>query len=85
MAAWQRGALLMSYMGHSSWHQWPSNRFLTSRRARSAERSRWPVVLSMTCFTGFFHHPEYGTLDESLLRVTRAAVRWPRGPRADWV
>ncbi len=23
----------------------------------------------MTCFTGFFHHPEYGTLDESLLRL----------------
>jgi hypothetical protein len=22
----------------------------------------------MTCFTGFFHHPEYGTLDELLLR-----------------
>jgi hypothetical protein len=28
-----------------------------------------PVLLSMTCFTGFFQHPEYGTLDESLLRL----------------
>jgi hypothetical protein len=28
-----------------------------------------PVLLSMTCFTGYFHHPEYGTLDESLLRL----------------
>jgi hypothetical protein len=27
-----------------------------------------PVVLSMTCYTGFFHHPEYGVLDETLLR-----------------
>jgi hypothetical protein len=26
------------------------------------------VVLEMTCFTGFFHHPEYPTLDESLVR-----------------
>jgi hypothetical protein len=23
----------------------------------------------MTCFTGFFHHPEYGTLDEALVRL----------------
>jgi hypothetical protein len=25
-------------------------------------------MLSMTCFTGFYHHPEYGTLDEELVR-----------------
>ena len=22
LAAWQRGALLLTFMGHSSWHQW---------------------------------------------------------------
>jgi hypothetical protein len=70
MNAWQRGALLVSYVGHSSWHQWAvANLFDVYDVPGLHNDKRLPVLLSMTCFTGFFHHPEYGTLDESLLRL----------------
>jgi len=73
---WQQGALLVSFLGHSSWHQWAASRLPPVQSLLDIHDvpnlrndRRWPVVLSMTCFTGFFHHPEYGTLDESLLRL----------------
>jgi hypothetical protein len=69
------GASLITFHGHSSWHQWAEEQLL--RWSQDPELNdviklnngyRLPVVLEMTCFTGFFHHPEYPTLDESLLR-----------------
>jgi hypothetical protein len=69
LAAWQGGALLLSYMGHSSWHQWSVDSLLHADDVPAVQNGRrLPVLLSMTCFTGFFHHPEYGTLDEMLVR-----------------
>jgi peptidase C25-like protein len=68
--AWQRGALLISFSGHSSWHQWAVESLLDIHDVDDLRNDRrWPVVLSMTCFTGYFQHPEYGTLDEELLRL----------------
>ncbi len=68
--ALNRGALLIGFAGHSSWHQWAAESLLDIDDVpRLANDHRWPVILSMTCFTGFFQHPEYGTLDESLLRL----------------
>ena len=81
LAAWNQGAILMSYVGHSSWHQWASISvaetsagsvryvplFHLNDVAGLHNGGRLPVVLEMTCFTGFFHHPQYRTLDESLL------------------
>jgi hypothetical protein len=70
LSAWRRGALLMSFAGHSSWHQWAVEALFDIHDLPEVYNDRrWPVVLSMTCFTGFFHHPEYGTLDEELLRL----------------
>ena len=70
LEAWDRGALLISFVGHSSWHQWAVEALLNIHDVSGLRNDRrWPMVLSLTCFTGFFHHPEYGTLDESLLRL----------------
>jgi hypothetical protein len=70
LAAWNQGALLVSFVGHSSWHQWAIEALLDIHDVPNLHNDRrWPVLLSMTCFTGFFHHPEYVTLDESLLRL----------------
>jgi hypothetical protein len=70
LEAWNQGALLMSFVGHSSWHQWAVEALLDIHDVPELRNDRrWPVVLAVTCFTGFFHHPEYGTLDESLLRL----------------
>jgi hypothetical protein len=69
LGAWQRGALLVSFMGHSSWHQWSVDQLMHVSDVPALENGRkLPVLLGMTCFTGFFHHPEYGTLDETLVR-----------------
>lgn len=70
LAAWQQGALVVSFAGHSSWHQWAVEALLNIHDIGTLQNDRrWPMVLSMTCFTGFFDHPEYGTLDEELLRL----------------
>jgi hypothetical protein len=70
LAAWQSGGVLLSFSGHSSWHQWAAENIFDFYDVPGLRNDRrWPVVLSITCFTGYFHHPEYGTLDESLLRL----------------
>ncbi len=75
LSAWQRGALLMSFVGHSSWHQWAVEALIDIHDVPDLHNDhRWPVLLAMTCFTGFFHHPEYATLDESLLRLDGGGV-----------
>ncbi|MBN1583013.1 MAG: hypothetical protein JXA89_20055 [Anaerolineae bacterium] len=79
LSTWNQGALLVSFVGHSSWHQWAHENLLDIHDIPDLENgSRLPVLLSMTCFTGFFHHPEYGTLDELLLRSDRggAVATW---------
>jgi hypothetical protein len=61
---------LVSFVGHSSWHLWTEESLLhVSDVASLTNDRRWPVLLSMTCYTGLFQHPEYPTLDESLLRL----------------
>jgi hypothetical protein len=86
-AAWQRGALLISFAGHSSWHQWAVEELMHVDDVGNLHNDqKWPVVLSMTCFTGFFHHPEYGTLDESLLRLQGggAVATWSPSGLGGW-
>jgi len=84
-----RGALLYSYFGHASWHQeavlendnW-APLFHVDHIARLNNTRRWPVVLQMTCYTGYYFKPTGATLDESLLRaedVGAAAVWGPSG------
>jgi hypothetical protein len=69
MDAWNMGSLFYAYSGHSSWHQWSAQQVLhVSDVPTMSNGRRLPVMLSMTCYTGFFHHPEYATLDEELLR-----------------
>ncbi|MFQ5578172.1 MAG: C25 family cysteine peptidase, partial [Anaerolineae bacterium] len=69
------GAGMVTFHGHSSWHQWGVEQFFRWNRDPALNDVlalqngyRLPLVLEMTCFTGYFHHPEYPTLDESLLR-----------------
>jgi len=71
----QAGAGIITFHGHSSWHQWASESLFRWNAKPElndvialTNGERLPLVLEMTCFTGYFHHPEYPTLDESLLR-----------------
>ena len=74
------GAGIISFHGHSFWHAWGSERsnpepILGWNRdpahndiSALHNGQRLPLILQMTCLTGFFHHPEYPTMDEELLR-----------------
>jgi hypothetical protein len=69
------GVGLVTYFGHSSWHQWAvENLFHINDVARLNNRTRLPLALEMTCFTAFFHHPQHATLDESLVRRAQGGV-----------
>jgi hypothetical protein len=74
LARFNTGAGVITYHGHSSWHQWASEQLLRWSLVSTENdvtqlynHQQLPVILEMTCFTGYFHHPEYPTLDESLL------------------
>jgi hypothetical protein len=88
--ALNEGALLYTYFGHSSWHQEAvletdgyAPLFHRNDITRTLDnKGRWPVVLHMTCFTGYYIHLTSDTLDESLLRtadVGAVAVWGPSG------
>jgi len=75
LARWNSGAGLILYAGHSSVRQWAAER-LFHRDDVAALRNgrRLPVVLEMTCFTGFFHEPDGTTLDETLVRAAEGGA-----------
>lgn len=75
LARWNAGAGMILYAGHSSVRQWAAER-LFHRDDVAALRNgrRLPVVLEMTCFTGFFHEPNNTTLDETLVRAAEGGA-----------
>ncbi len=76
--AWNTGALLVQFAGHSSWQQWAQERFFHLDDLPTLHNGRrWPIVVEMTCFTGAFHRPE-PTLDEALLTLNSggAVAAW---------
>ncbi len=67
-ARWSEGALFLTWIGHSSWHQWEHGRLFHVEDVPDLRNGpRLPVVLEMTCFTAFFARPETTVLDEVLL------------------
>ena len=76
---WNRGASIITWIGHASYEQWGEENFLHARELDALRNiDRLPFLLSMTCFTGYFHHPEYPSLDEALL------VKADGGTVASW-
>jgi len=73
--AFDEGAVLVSYVGHANYWQWaytePNTQpsylwYLYDADARS-NGDRLPVLLALTCLTGFFQEPVLPTTDERLL------------------
>ncbi len=74
-----QGRLVVTYMGHSSPSQWAEERLWHRDDVPALQNAgRLPVVLSLTCYTGAFHHPPYAPLDE------RMAVAADGGAVAAW-
>lgn len=59
---------LIAYFGHGSINMWGKDRiFMVDDVNSLSNRERLPVVINMTCLTGFFIHPKVASLTETLL------------------
>lgn len=75
------GALMASWTGHSSWHQWGLQRlFHLDDLGNLNNGGALPIFLQMTCFTSYFSQPTSDTLDESLLRLADGGAVATWGP-----
>lgn len=68
--AFDRGATLLSYLGHGGIHLWANeNVFNTSEVASLAPQPEQPLVLTLNCLNGYFHFPYFNSLAEELLKA----------------
>jgi len=77
LQGWNQGALVVNWVGHSAFQQWEHGRlFHTDDLPLLARAARYPLVLSMSCFTGHFTHPDPNmtSMDEALLRLPQAGA-----------
>ncbi len=73
--AWNEGRGIINWIGHASYEQWGAENFLHARRLETLQNAqRLPFLFSISCFTGFYHHPEYASLDEALLEKPDGGV-----------
>ena len=78
------GALFINYIGHGQYVAWAEEQLFTNPDVNNLNNENmFPVVLSMTCYDGFFHRPgttsgDYRSLAEV---VTRAENK---GAVASW-
>jgi hypothetical protein len=65
---WNDGAWLVTYTGHGSLELWGKDGVFTAQAASDlTDGNGVPIVLQLTCLTGFFAHPETQSLSEALL------------------
>ncbi len=74
---WNQGALVLNWVGHSAFQQWEHGRLFHTDDLPALPRvPRYSLLLSMSCFTGHFAHPDpYMTsMDEALVRLPQAGA-----------
>ncbi len=81
LQAWSQSALIVNWIGHSSYQQWEHRRlFHLDDMPILNNPRRLPFVVEMTCYTGNFAHPVplQSGLDETLVRrpQTGAVAAW---------
>jgi len=69
--AFNEGVSLVNYVGHGSLDVWGAEKVLQGADMAKLNSSggRLPLLVTMTCLTGFFHHPTADSLGEVLLRA----------------
>ena len=67
------GAALVNFLGHASVTRWQRD-LLNSASAGALDNPVRPVVLSMSCLTGFFHDPSEQSLAEALLAAANGGA-----------
>jgi hypothetical protein len=77
--AFNAGALLFNYVGHSSISNWAAELlFGTNALAQINNGPKYPIVLPMTCLEGTYHNARFVGVAESLVRLAG------RGAVASW-
>lgn len=71
--AWNAGTALITFNGHSSFHQWggksPNELFFHIDNVPSLTNGyKLPALLELTCFSSQFHMPGFTALDEAIVR-----------------
>jgi len=70
LKAFGDGTGLISYFGHGSLNLWAQEKiFSVEDVAKLSNKDRLPLVLTLTCLSGFFQHPTTVSLGETLLRA----------------
>lgn len=79
VAAINSGRLIVNYIGHSAIQYWAGEQFLSNADiATLTNGNKLPVMLEMTCYSGYFHWPNLPSLAE--VNVRRAG----NGALASW-
>jgi hypothetical protein len=68
LSAFNRGALLTTYIGHGSVELWGNGYFSSADAAQLTTANRLPFVVSMNCLNGYFHDLYTESLAEALLK-----------------
>jgi hypothetical protein len=73
--ALDRGASLLSYVGHGGIAVWASENVLgTSDVSALQPQPRQPIAMTMNCLNGYFHFPPMNSLAEELLKADGKGV-----------
>jgi hypothetical protein len=65
---WNEGSWLVNYAGHGSLEQWGQDVIFSGQAVASlASPAAPPIVVQLTCLTGFFAHPTNTSLSEAML------------------
>lgn len=66
--AWNRGAWLVNYIGHGSLAMWGKDGLMSAAEvAQLRDAGGGPLVLTLTCLSGYYAHPAQVSLGEELL------------------
>ncbi len=66
---WGSGQGHLVYAGHSTVHQWADESFVHISQVEELQnRTKQPIVLQMTCFTGSYQMPGLDSFDEAMVR-----------------
>ncbi len=72
---WNQGAWLVSYAGHGSLDRWGKDGLFTSSDVEMLRaQTTSPIVVQLTCLTGFFSHPTFPSLSETMLLHDKGPV-----------
>jgi hypothetical protein len=70
VSAFDRGASLMSYVGHGGIDVWATEKVLFSEDLpKLSPQARQPVLFTMNCLNGYFFAPAFDSLAEALVKA----------------